>query len=108
MVTTRWNLRGLVTVGYFEVQPYIKLSSLYTNLTAAQKAAIYPDGFTLGGELSPRYRRSRSPSGYYIIDGALPVGFQRSQDLNSSDKAILMDRFIDIGRRRRTHTKAAE
>jgi hypothetical protein len=79
-----------ITVGYFEVTPWMG------NPAGANTVfdVPHPDGYQLGQELYSDTGDIKRHRAFYIFDRTIPVGFEPGHDHNV-DRATLVKRFIE-------------
>jgi hypothetical protein len=93
VATTNSNCFAVwITIGYFEVEPYMTTNSS-GNLQQTFDAA-HPDGYALAQEIGIDTGNVTRHRGFFIIDRSIPVGFLPGSRLNTDD-CVLVRRLIE-------------
>jgi hypothetical protein len=93
LATTRSNVYAVwITVGYFDVvaPPTNRVHKDGSAWTAAEYAAVYPDGLALGKEHGADTGEIKRHRSFYLIDRSIPAAFVRGQDWNTGSTIRLM------------------
>ena len=83
-------IRDRVTIGYFEIEPNVNLS---TGEVFAVDAA-HPDGYRFGIEMGSDVGQVTRHRAFYVVDRSIPVAFEPGKNHNV-EKAILLRRHLE-------------